>query len=106
MKSNLDIMFYFATSVMYFLWAGMIFGTIIKSHNPHEVLEELVAGTLCLMIWLLIRKGDKLRNEALKYKAEYKELLSIISTINEVADIDSKLEQPSENTKEEVTDQK
>lgn len=106
MKSNLDIMFCFAGVVMYFLWAGTIFGTIIKSHNPHEVLEELVAGTLCLMIWLLIRKGDKLRNEALKYKAEYKELLSIISTINEVADIDSKLEQKSENTKEEVTDQK
>lgn len=106
MKSNLDILFYFATSAMYFLWAGMIFGTIIKSHNPHEVLEELVAGTLCLMIWLLIRKGDKLRNEALKYKAKYRELQSIISTINEVADIDSKFKQPSENTKEEVTDNK
>ena len=106
MKSNLDIMFYSAGVVMYFLWAGMIFGTIIKSHNPHEVLEELVAGTLCLMIWLLIRKGDKLRNEALKYKAKYRELQSIISTINEVADIDSKFKQPSENTKEEVPDNK
>lgn len=106
MKSNLDIMFCFAGVVMYFLWAGTIFGTIIKSHNPHEVLEELVAGTLCLMIWLLIKKGDNLRNEALKYKAKYRELQSIISTINEVADIDSKLEQTSENIKEEMTDQK
>lgn len=106
MKSNFDIMFYFAGLVMYFLWAGMIFGTIIKSHNPHEVLEELVVGTLCLMIWLLIRKGDKLRNESLIYKAKYRELQSIISTINEVADIDSKLEQTSENTKEEVPDNK
>lgn len=105
MKSNLDIMFYFATSAMYFLWAGMIFGTIIKSHNPHEVLEELVAGTLCLMIWLLIRKGDKLRNEALKYKAENKELIDAISTFTE-ANIDSKFKQPSENSKEEVPDNK
>ena len=105
MKSNLDIMFYFATSAMYFLWAGMIFGTIIKSHNPHEVLEELVAGTLCLMIWLLIRKGDKLRNEALKYKAENKELLSAISAFTK-ANINSKFKQTLENTKEEVPDQK
>lgn len=105
MKSNFDIMFYFATSAMYFLWAGMIFGTIIKSHNPHEVLEELVAGTLCLMIWLLIRKGDKLRNEALKYKAENKELIDAISTFTK-ANINSKFKQTSENTKEEVPDNK
>lgn len=105
MKSNLDIMLCFAGLVMYFLWAGIIFGTIIKSPNPHEVLEELVAGTLCLMIWFLIRKGDKLRNEALKYKAENEELLSAISAFIK-ANIDSKFEQTSENTKEDVTDQK
>lgn len=105
MKSNFDIVFYFAGSVMYFLWAGMIFGTIIIGHNPHDVLEELVAGTLCLMIWLLIRKGDKLRNEALKYKAENEELLSAISSFTK-ANIDSKFKQTSENTKEDVTDQK
>lgn len=57
------------------------------------------------MIWLLIRKGDKLRNEALKYKAENEELLSAISAFTK-ANIDSKFKQTSENTKEEVPDNK
>ena len=56
-------------------WAAWIFAAIYRGFNPTEVFNSILTATLCLLLWMMVRRNEFLIEEKNRWKKEYNDLV-------------------------------
>ena len=56
-------------------WAAWIFAAIYRGFNPIEVFNSIMTATLCLLLWMMVRRNECLIEEKNRWKKEYSDLV-------------------------------
>lgn len=57
-------------------WAAWIFAAIYRGFNPTEVFNSILTATLCLLLWMMVRRNECLIEEKNRWKKEYNDLVA------------------------------
>ena len=56
-------------------WAAWIFAAIYRGFYNTEVFDSMLMGTLCLLLWMMVRRNECLIDEKNRWKKEYNDLV-------------------------------
>lgn len=74
-KSIFKGLFVFCVIVSVATWAAWIFAAIYRGFNPIEVFNSIMTATLCLLLWMMVRRNECLIEEKNHWKKEYNDLV-------------------------------
>jgi cobalamin biosynthesis protein CobD/CbiB len=74
-KSIFKGLFVFCVIVSVATWAAWIFAAIYRGFNPIVVLNSILMATLCLLLWMMVRRNECLIEEKNRWKKEYNDLV-------------------------------
>lgn len=57
-------------------WAAWIFAAIYRGFCITEVFNSMLMGTLCLLLWMMVRRNECLIEEKNHWKKEYSDLVA------------------------------
>ena len=74
-KSIIKGLFVACVIVTVAIWAAWIFAAIYRGFNPTEVFNSIMTATLCLLLWMMVRRNECLIEEKNRWKKEYNDLV-------------------------------
>ncbi len=75
MKTIIKGFFLFCMTIATIIWSAWIIAAILRGYEFHEVYNSIMMGTLCLLLWLMIRHNEKLIEEKDAWRRRYYDLL-------------------------------
>jgi hypothetical protein len=77
-KSIIKGLFVACVIVAIALWAAWIFAAIYRGFCTAQVFNSMLMGTLCLLLWMMVRRNEYLIEEKNHWKQQYNELVGRI----------------------------
>jgi hypothetical protein len=77
-KTIIKGLFLFCVIITVVIWCAWILASIYRGYNPAVVFDSILMGTLCLLLWLMIRHNENLIEEKNYWKQQYNELVGRI----------------------------
>ena len=74
-KSIFKGLFVFCVIASVTTWAAWIFAAIYRGFNSIEVFNSIMTATLCLLLWMMVRRNEQLIEEKNRWKKEYSDLV-------------------------------
>ena len=74
-KSIFKGLFVFCVIASVTTWAACIFAAIYRGFNSIEVFNSIMTATLCLLLWMMVRRNEQLIEEKNRWKKEYSDLV-------------------------------
>lgn len=98
LKAMIKGFLWFCIIITTIIWAAWIIAAILRGYEFHEVYQSIVTGTLCLLLWLMVRHNDHLTEERDAWHRAYNDLLNrVMEEVSKGKDLTDLAVHPKKN---------